>query len=171
VIDHQVHDDPQAERPRVVYELHEIARSPVLGMHAVIVADVVAVVAIGRRIEGLEPDAGHAETSQIVEPPVQALEIADAVAVRIHVRLDVEAVNDAVLVPEILEHHMITHDASLPSSMTAAGPSPRERRCSGHGRPLGGDHREAIGPSGWPDLTTWRFGLQERAQPELTATR
>src|ERR1044071_5484147 len=41
---------------------------------------------------------------EVIQPPHQALEIADAVAVRIHVGTDGETIDDRVLVPEIVDH-------------------------------------------------------------------
>jgi len=41
---------------------------------------------------------------QVVEPPQQSLEIADPVAIGVHIGADREAIKDAVLVPEIVDH-------------------------------------------------------------------
>ena len=93
-------------RPRScgrVREGDEIAEGAEARVDGVEVGDVVAVVAVGRRVERQQPDAGGAESLEMVEPVGEALEIADAVAVRIHEGLDIEAVDDGVLVPEI-EH-------------------------------------------------------------------
>ena len=73
-------------------------------MHAVVVGDVVAVVLVGRGIERQQPQAGDAEAGEIVAAVGQPGEIADAVAVAVHVRLDVEAVDDGVLVPKVMNH-------------------------------------------------------------------
>jgi hypothetical protein len=105
VVDHEIDDDAHAERVAVVHELDEIARGAVLGMHAVVIGDVVAVVAVGRRVERLQPQAGHAEAVKVFEAAVQAFEITDPVAVGVHVLLDVETVQDRVLVPEVLDRH------------------------------------------------------------------
>ena len=75
-----------------------------LRVDAVVVRHVVAVVAVGRRIERLEPEAGDAEPGEVVQPARQAVEVADAVAVAVDVLLDVEAVDDGVLVPEVVDH-------------------------------------------------------------------
>ena len=52
----------------------------------------------------LEPEAGDAESGEIIEAPRQALEISDAVSAGIHECADVEAVNDGVLIPEVVDH-------------------------------------------------------------------
>jgi hypothetical protein len=67
------------------------------------IRDVVAIVAVRGRIEGKKPHAGRAERLDMVEAIGQTAEIADAVAVRVHEGLDVDAIDDGVLVPEI-EH-------------------------------------------------------------------
>src|SRR5690606_12556091 len=69
--------------------------------HAVEVGDVVAVVALGGRVEGHQPQAGDAEVREVVDPLGQAREVADAVVVPVHERLDVQAVADGVLPPEV----------------------------------------------------------------------
>ena len=85
-------------------ELDEIAERAVARIDAVIVGDVVAVVSAGRRLKRHQPDRRHAEPVQIVEPPHQSLEIADAVAVGIHIGADGQAIDNGVLVPEIVDH-------------------------------------------------------------------
>ena len=69
-------------------------------MDAVVVGDVVAVVAQGRGVERQEPEAGDPQVLEIVELPDQAGEVADAVVVAVGERLDVELVDDGVFVPE-----------------------------------------------------------------------
>jgi hypothetical protein len=64
----QIDDDAHPYLVGMVHELHEIAERAVLRMHTVIVGDVVAVIAIGRGIERLQPDAGNAQSRQVVEP-------------------------------------------------------------------------------------------------------
>ena len=85
-------------------ELDEVAERAVARIDAVIVGDVVAVVPAGRGLERHQPDRGDAEPLQIIEPAQQALEIADAVAVGVHVGADGQAIEDAVLVPEVVDH-------------------------------------------------------------------
>ena len=67
---------------------------------ALVVGDVVAVVAQRRGIERQQPQRRDAEVLQIVELAPQALEIADAVIVGIEERLDVQLIDDRVLVPQ-----------------------------------------------------------------------
>ena len=104
VVDDEVDDDADAALLAAMGELDEVAERAVARIDAVVVGDVVAVVAAGRGLERHQPDRGDAEPVQIVEPPQQALEIADAVAVGVHVGADGEAIDDAVLVPEVVDH-------------------------------------------------------------------
>src|SRR5262245_28578475 len=74
-------------------------------MHVVVIRDVVSVVAIRRDEERLQPDAGHAESGEVVQPSHQPFEVAYAVAVGVLIFLDVEAVDDGVFVPEVVNRH------------------------------------------------------------------
>jgi hypothetical protein len=100
VVDDQFGDHAQAARMRFLNEALDVAERTVIGMHAPVVGDVVAVVAARRRIERQQPDRAHTQFGDVVELRNQAGEIADAVVVRIEERLDVHLVDDRVLVPE-----------------------------------------------------------------------
>ena len=104
VIDDQVDDDADAALLAAVGELDEVAERAVARIDVVVVRDVVAVVAAGRGLERHQPDGGDAQALQIVQAAHQAREIADAVAVGIHVGADGQAVDDGVLVPEVVDH-------------------------------------------------------------------
>ena len=82
-------------------ELDEVAVRAEPAVDAVQVGDVVAVVAVGRRVEGHQPQAGDAELGEVVDALGQAGEVADAVAVGVQVGLDVQAVDDGVLPPQV----------------------------------------------------------------------
>ena len=112
VVGDEVDDDAQAAFLGLVREGDEIAERAEARVDRVEIGDVVAVVAVGRGVEGQEPDAGGAEILDMVEPVGEPLEIADAVAVRIHEGLDVEAVDDGVLVPEI-DHGLVLRATEL----------------------------------------------------------
>ena len=87
-----------------VGELDEIAERAVAGIDAVIVGNVVAVIALGGDLERHQPDGRDAQAVQIVQAAHQPLEIADAVSVRIHVGSDGEAIDHRVFVPKIVDH-------------------------------------------------------------------
>ncbi len=111
VVDDEVDDDADAALPAAMGEFDEVAERAVTGIDTVIIRDVVAVVPAGRGLERHQPDRGDAETVQIIQPPQQAFEIADPVAIGIHIGADGKAIDDAVLVPEIVNH------AGQPSSV------------------------------------------------------
>ena len=69
-------------------------------MDALVVGDVVAVVAQRRGVEGQEPERVDAEPLQVVELLGQAGKVADAVVVAVEEGADVHLVDDRVLVPE-----------------------------------------------------------------------
>jgi hypothetical protein len=104
VVDDEVDDDADPTLLAAMGELDEIAERAVARVNAIVVRDVVAVILAGRRLKRHQPDRGDAESLQIVEPPQQSLEVPDAVAVRIHIGADGKAINDTVLVPEIVNH-------------------------------------------------------------------
>jgi hypothetical protein len=104
VVDDQVDDDANPVQARLVAERHEVAEIAEPAIDTIEIRDVVAVVAVRRGIERQQPDAGDAEASEIVQPARQPDEVADTVAVPILKGLDVDAVDDRVLVPEVFDH-------------------------------------------------------------------
>jgi hypothetical protein len=104
VVDHEIDDDANPALLGAVSKLHEVAERAVTLVDVVIVADVVAVVAMRRGLERHQPDRRDPEPVQIVETTHQPLEIADAVAVGIHIGADGQAVDHRVLVPEVIDH-------------------------------------------------------------------
>ena len=92
---------------RLVGELDEVAERAVARVDVVVVADVVAVVAARRRLERHQPQAVTPRPAQVVEAAHQPLEVADAVAVGVHEGADGQAVDDGVLVPEVVDHERV----------------------------------------------------------------
>jgi hypothetical protein len=74
VVDDEVHDDTDSAAVRLVEEFDEVAERAVARVDAVVVGDVVAVVAVRRRLEGTEPQSVDAEALQVVEPSAQPFE-------------------------------------------------------------------------------------------------
>ncbi len=101
VVDDEVGDDPHAAVLGGADDLDEVAEAAEPPVDAVEVDDVVAVVAVGRRVDGHQPQAGDAERRQVVEPLREALQVTGAVAVGVEVGLDVEAVDDRRLPPQV----------------------------------------------------------------------
>jgi hypothetical protein len=62
-----VEDDLQAPRMGGIHQRREVLQRAVIGMHVVIVGDVVAPVAIGRRMDRRQPDRIHAQRRDIIE--------------------------------------------------------------------------------------------------------
>src|SRR4029453_18326251 len=80
-------------------KLGEVAARPQPPVDPVVVGDVVAVVAVRRRVHGCEPEHIDAEALEVVQPVTQATEIAHAVPVSVHERPDPKAVDDRVAIP------------------------------------------------------------------------
>ena len=99
VVDDELGDDADAALVRLVDEALEVLDRAVARMDALVVGDVVAVVAQRRRIEGQEPQRVDAEPLQVVELAGQPGKVADAVVVAVEEGADVRLVDDRVLVP------------------------------------------------------------------------
>src|SRR5690606_25934203 len=125
---------------RLVHELDEVARRAVAPVDAVVVADVVAVVAVRGRLERREPQRVDTQELQVVEASYQSFEVADAVAVRVHERLEIEAVDHRVLVPELVDH------AGAPSSASSTT-SPSSARSRNHSPAIAAPIRSRRVPS------------------------
>jgi hypothetical protein len=101
VVHDEVGDHPDAAAAGGPHEVDEITQAPEPWIDAVVVADVVAVVAVGRRVERLEPDARDADAREVVDLLGRPGEVADAVAVEVAEGVNVEAVDDRVLPPQV----------------------------------------------------------------------
>ena len=67
VVDDQIHDDPQPAVLRRADHRDEVAERAEPVVDAVVVGDVVAVVAVRRRVERHQPDAAHADAGEVVD--------------------------------------------------------------------------------------------------------
>src|SRR5438477_546236 len=85
-------------------EFDKIAQRAIARIDTVIIRDVVPVVALRRHLKRHQPDRGDPQPVQIIETPHQPGEIADPVAIGIHIAADRQAVEDRVLVPEVVDH-------------------------------------------------------------------
>src|SRR5262245_38886778 len=128
MVDHQIDEHTNAALLRAMSELDEIADRAIARVDAVIIGHVVSLVAMGRDLERHQPDSGHAKAMQVVQPAHQSLEVADAVAVGIHVGSNGQAVDHRVLVPEVVDHRAspvgppIDQNASIAFSLPGPGP-------------------------------------------------
>jgi hypothetical protein len=68
---------------RLGHQPVEVGQRAVLRIDVLVVGDVVAEVHLRRGIDGRQPDRVHAQFLQVVQPLGDAVQIADAVAVRI----------------------------------------------------------------------------------------
>jgi hypothetical protein len=116
-------------------EALHVRHAAVVGMDRAVLADVVAVVAPRRGVEGQEPDRVDAELGDVVELHQQSGKIADAVIVGVEERLHVQLVDDRVLVPERILRGG-EHDAGL-RDVHGAPPGGDERRQIANGRSTG----------------------------------
>jgi len=101
VVDDQIGDHahpPVLGRPD---DLDDVAVGAEARVHPVEVGHVVAVVLPGGRVERHQPEGGHPQFGEVVDAFGEAVEVPHAVAVGVEERLDVEAVDDGVLVPEV----------------------------------------------------------------------
>jgi hypothetical protein len=104
VIDDEIDDHADAALRCAMREFDKIPKRSEGRIDGVIIRDVVAVVFARRFLERHQPDRGYAQAAEIVEPAHQALEIADAVGVRIHVSGDRQTVKNRIFVPKVFDH-------------------------------------------------------------------
>ena len=67
----------------LVKDLLKLLQGSIVRMNVLLVADVVSVVSVGRGINGAEPDCVNAESFEVIKLVIDAIQIADAVAVSI----------------------------------------------------------------------------------------
>ena len=101
VVDDQVDDHPHPAVTGGPDHLDEVPGTAQARVNAVVVGDVVAIVAVRRRMERHQPQAGHPQLGEVVEALDQAREVAHPIVVPIHKRLHVQAVNDRRLPPQV----------------------------------------------------------------------
>jgi len=81
VIDDQVEQDLDAPVAGPVQQFGEVAQGTDPGVDPVEVGDVVAVVPPGGRVHRAQPETGHAQPGQVVQPTDETAQVADAVGV------------------------------------------------------------------------------------------
>ena len=99
MVRHEIDDHANAAAMSLRYEAIERGKIAEVGMDAAVVADVVAPVLERRRVDGIQPDGVDAERLEIVEMRGDAVEVADAVAVRVGKRARINLIEDASLPP------------------------------------------------------------------------
>src|ERR1700719_2898945 len=64
-------------------------------------------------LERHQPDRRDPETMQIIQAARQAREIADAIAIAIHIGAYRKAINDRILVPQVIDHALFAGDEEI----------------------------------------------------------
>jgi hypothetical protein len=119
VVYHQVHDDLEAQLMGAVKHAAEDLLVPIVRRDAPVVRNVIAKVGIRRDVQRREPDATHAQRLHVVELLVDAIEVANAVAV---------AVGKAAR-PDLVEHHVLVPLVTSHGNLLRS--TPHLRRCVG----------------------------------------
>ena len=112
VVEDHIEHDVDAARFRLAAEALKIGHRAVNRVNGAVIGDVVAVVALRRGINRIEPEIIHAERLQIIELADDARQVADAVAVAVAERFGINLVNDLVF--EI--HGDAPHSSRIPLS-------------------------------------------------------
>jgi hypothetical protein len=105
MIQHEFGNDAQPPLVGRLQEFLEVAHGAVHGVDAVIVRRVITVIPQRGGIKRQQPDGRDAQAFQIIEFGREPLEIADAVAVAVGERPNVNFINDGVLIPDRIVVH------------------------------------------------------------------
>ena len=109
VIDDEVHHDLQAAPVRLGEQLVHVVERAEQRIDVLIVGDVVAVVILRRPVDRGQPHHVHAEICEVVETAGDALQVADAVAVRVLEGTRVDLVDHRVGPPRVRGRAVGTH--------------------------------------------------------------
>ena len=104
VIDDEINEHAHPALLTAMRKLDKVAEGAVARINPIVVRYVIAIILTGGWLEGHEPNGSDADTLQIVQATHQSLEVTDAVSVSIHIGCDRKAIDDGVLVPEIVDH-------------------------------------------------------------------
>src|SRR5579862_8805798 len=99
MIRHQVEDDADAAPMRLGNHAVEAGKRAEVAMHVAVVADVVTPIAQRRWIDRAQPERIDAELAQVIEMRGDAVEVADAVAIRVGKTARIDLIEDRVLPP------------------------------------------------------------------------
>jgi hypothetical protein len=125
VVHDEIDDHLEPTVPRGSDQCHEPPEGSQPVIHAVVVADVVAVVSVRRGIEGHEPQTTDPDAGQVVDALGQSIDVTDPVIVPVEERLDIEAVDDGVPPPLIAR----PGDAHRATSGSTRSPNTSMNRC------------------------------------------
>jgi hypothetical protein len=99
VVDDEVQYQPYPALSSLQSQLGEVTEATETVVDSVIVGDIIAIVAIGRGMDRVEPQTCDAQPREVVEPADQPLQVAVAVAIGVLEGLHVDAIDDRFLVP------------------------------------------------------------------------
>jgi len=99
VIEDQVGNDPQATPVSLVEHGFEVIQRAIVGMDAVEIGHVIAIVEQGRGVDGQQPNTVYPQFLQVIELLDQALEITMTIAVAIEEGPGIQLIEDRVFVP------------------------------------------------------------------------
>ena len=108
MVNHQVDQHPQSALPAALGKLHEVSQGAIARIYPVVVCDIVAVIPARGGLKGHQPDSRYTHPLQVVQAAHEPRKVSDAIAVGIQVGGDRQAVNDGVLVPQIVDHASIS---------------------------------------------------------------
>ncbi len=100
VVEHQIDNHPQ---PLVVSQRDkalEIIQVPIIGMNAIKIGNIIAIIPQRRWIHGQQPDAGDPQLFQMIEPGGYSAKISNSVTIAIGKGPQIEFVKDSVFIPE-----------------------------------------------------------------------
>ena len=109
VVDHQIHHDLQTAPVRLGEQLVHVVERAEQRVDVLVVGDVVAVVVLRGPVDRGQPQHVHAKISQIIETAGDALQVADAVAVRVLEGTRVDLVDHRVGPPRVRGRAVGTH--------------------------------------------------------------
>src|SRR5205823_3379568 len=104
VVGNDVKDDLDAPLARLTNQPVDIGKRAECRLDIAVVGDVVAEVGVGRYRDRAQPDGIDAQPLEVIEPPDDTRQIADAITVRVLERTQVDLVDDAIAPPLVAGH-------------------------------------------------------------------
>ncbi len=104
MIYNQIDQNTDAALPASVGKLYKVTQRAVPRINAIVIRNIIAIVTQRRRLKWHEPDRGNAQALQVVQPVHETAKVTNAITICIHICVDREAIDDRILVPEIVDH-------------------------------------------------------------------
>lgn len=102
---HEIDQHANAAAAGLASKLDKIGDGAGATIDGQVIGNIIAIVPARARVAGQEPKAGDTEIDEIIEMFTQPDKVADTIAVGIGKRPDIDRLNDAVFVPEIMFRH------------------------------------------------------------------